>query len=211
MLIVGWLAAFPAAARENFPDKNRPDREAVEKTENLVAEIIQKSYPELNTAPIKVRLFESDSNYFKSGFSIGRYLICQKMRYLIYVNPQVFARTAPDTGIRAIIAHELAHILYYRRKNRLELLGLVSLTDRSFTAGFERRADLEAIRRGYGSGLQDYRRWLYRNIPANKLKAKQRDYFSPDEIDRILRISEKKPEMFDVWKKDIPRNIGEIR
>ena len=54
-------------------------------------------------------------------------------------------------------------------------------------ARFERAMDREAIRRGYASGLKEYRQWLYTHVPADKLKAKLRDYSSPAEIDAAVR------------------------
>lgn len=218
-----FLTAFSTGFGGGFVRRSEPsrpkvvvkraggEREAVEKTEKLIGEIIPASFPELEGAKIKVKLFKSKSNYFKSRFSTFRFLTFREMRYLIYVNPAVFEKNAPEEGIRAILAHELSHVLYYRRKNRLELIGLIGLTDRSFTAKFERKTDLEAIKRGYGAGLKQYRRWLYDNVPAKDLEGKKRDYFSPEEIDLILEIAGKKPEIFEVWKRDTPRNVGELR
>ncbi len=197
------LISFPIAAFSQ-------DKEAVEKTRKIVGEIIEKSYPELKPAKIEIKLFQSDSNYFKSQFSIARFLTFQKISYVIFVNPEIFRRNAPENGIRAILAHELAHVLYYQRKNRFQLFGLAGLTSKNFTAKFERRADLEAIARGYGEGLKSYREWLYQNIPLKRVKAKQRDYFSPEEIDLMLGILQKKPEMIEVWRKRVPRSLKEI-
>lgn len=197
------LIILPSAV---FPQAN----EAIERTNKIVGEIIEKSYPELKRSKIEIKLFESNSNFFKSQFSISRFLTFRRINFVIYVNREVFRRSAPDAAVRAILAHELAHVLYYQRKNRFELLGLVGLTDQSFTAKFERRADLEAIARGYGVGLKSYREWLYENIPAKNLKAKKRDYFSPAEIDLMLRILRGKPEIIDVWRKRVPRNLKEI-
>ncbi len=70
---------------------------------------------------------------------------------------------------------------------------------------------MEAIKRGYGEGLSEYRKWLYQNIPAKDLKAKKRDYFSPEEIMLILDILKDKPDIIDVWRKDVPRNLNEIK
>jgi hypothetical protein len=198
------ILTFPIAA---FSQSN----EAIERTRKIVGEIIAKSYPELKPAKIDIKTFQSDSNYFKSQFSVSRFLTFQKLHYVVFVNPEVFRKNAPAAGIRAILAHELAHVLYYKRKNRFELVGLANLADKSFTVKFERRADLEAIGRGYGEGLKSYRRWLYENIPAKETEAKKRDYFSPEEIDLILKILREKPEMLDVWRNRPPRNFNEIR
>lgn len=184
---------------------------AIKKTETIIKEIAQKSFPEIKLKKIRVKSFESDTSFFKARFSFTRYLTFQKMRHLVYVNPKVFKLNTPENGIRSIIAHELAHILYYTKKNRLELLGLASLASDSFTAKFERKADLVAIKRGFGKGLIEYRRWLYKNIPEKEIKSKKRNYFSPEEIALILGITKDNPKMFDVWRKNVPRNIDEIK
>jgi len=201
--LAALVLTFPIAA---FSQSS----EAIEKTNRIVSEVIEKSYPELKTEKIEIKIFQSDSNYFKSQISVSRFLTFQKLHYVIFVNPEVFRRNAPEDAIRAILAHELAHVLYYQRKNRFELLGLASLADKSFTAKFERKADLETIARGYGEGLISYRKWLYENIPAKAVEAKRRDYFSPEEIDLMLKILREKPEMLNVWRKNVPRNLGEI-
>jgi len=184
--------------------------ETIEKTKNIVAEIIAKSFPELKRTGVEIKTFRSDENFFKSQFSVFRFLTFQSLRYKIFVNPEVFRRATPENAVRAILAHELAHILYYKRKNRFALVGLISLADKSFTAKFERRADLEVIARGYGEGLKSYRKWLYAQISPKTLKAKKRDYFSPEEIDSILLILREKPEMIDIWRAKVPRNLMEI-
>lgn len=186
------------------------EKDAIAKTQNFINEVIKKSYPELKAEKINVKTFKSDSNYFKSQFSVSRFLTFQKLYYTIFINPEIYKKNAPETAIRAILAHEFAHILYYKRKDRLELFGLVALSDNSFTAKFERKADLEAIARGYGEGLKEYRQWLYQYIPEKNLKAKKRNYFSPDEIELILQILEIKPEMIDIWRENVPRNLSEI-
>lgn len=184
--------------------------DAIAQTQTIITEIVAKSYPELKDAKIRIKKFDSKADYFQSQFSLTRFLTCQKMRYNLYVNPEVFNKNAPEEAIRAILAHELAHVFYYSERNRFELLGLVSLINKGFTAKFERRADLEAIERGYGEGLIKYREWLYQNIPAKSLAAKKRNYFLPEEIEKMLEILKRKPEMIEVWKKNVPRNLDEI-
>ena len=215
-LLILSLAVFNSAAQSVKPQVDAArrlsdgEKSAVAETKNIVAEIVEISYPELKSANISVKTFHSSSDYFRSQFSFSRFLTFRRLQFIIFVNPQVFERNAPIEGIRAIIAHELAHVVYYRRHNRFELLGLVGLESKSFIQRFERGADLQAIKRGYGAGLIEYRQWLYQNIPAEKIAAKKRDYFSPEEIDLILQAIEKKPGLIDFWIKNVPRNLKEI-
>ncbi len=204
-----WLAAHAQFA--GAQSKVHDDKSAAAETKQIVAEIVKNSYPELADAQISVKIFHSRSDYFRSRFSFSRFLTLRRLHFLLQINPQVFEKNAPENGIRAIIAHELAHAAYYRRHNRFQLLGLINLESKSFTARFERGADLQTIKRGYGAGLKDYRKWLYDNIPAAKIAAKKRDYFSPEEIDLILEAIKKKPDLIDYWIKNVPRNLAEVQ
>ncbi len=186
-------------------------KKAIETTKSYVSEIAEKSYPEIKLQKIHYKTFESDSNFFKARFSFGRFLTFRPMRHLVYINPKVFALSVPENGIGAILAHELAHVLYYTKKNRFELLGLASLASKGFTRKFERKADLEAIARGYGEGLIAYRKWLFKSIPKADLAGKRRNYFSPEEIELMLKILSSQPKKIEDWKRKVPLNIGEIR
>jgi hypothetical protein len=64
------------------------------------------------------------------------------MRYVILVNSAAELLTAPEEGRRAIVAHELAHVAYYARGNRLRLLGLLRFLCKGFREQFEKTADM---------------------------------------------------------------------
>ena len=121
-----------------------PQVDAVGQTRILVDELIATSYPELRHLEIQIKLFQGESDFFRTRFGIPQFLFGRKMRYIISVNPRVFERQAPQAGLQAIVAHELAHILYFQQKNRMRNLGLIRLVSKKFTAGFERRTDLIA-------------------------------------------------------------------
>jgi hypothetical protein len=158
----------------------------VSKTQKMANEIVDKSFPELKDKVIDVKTFSSKSDYFQSRFTFVRFLTFRELKYVIYVNPKVYERNAPENGIRSILAHEICHIAYYVRKNRFQLFGLVALVRENFTRKFERRTDLDAISRGYGTGLIEYRKWLYENIPSKTVAAKKRNYLTPEEIESEL-------------------------
>ena len=140
------------------------------------------SYPELVHVDLGVRSFRSQSDYFRTRFSLSRFLLPMRMRYFVDVNPTLFQEQAPSDGVCAILAHELVHVVSLSRGNRIRRFGLVRLLSKGQTTKFERRADLEAIHRGYGDGLKNYRTWVYIHIPPSKLQEKRRNYFSPEEI-----------------------------
>lgn len=214
MVTFGVIFAFPTAAQPGQNDKALITLEkrmsAIQYTRELVNEIIKEAYPELRAEDVTVKSFYSRSNYFKAQFSFSRYFTFRRMRSIIYVNPLVYDRNVPKDGLRAIIAHELAHASYYLNRNRVKLFGLVRLAGAGYTRDFERGADLVAISRGFGEELIVYRQWLYRNVPPEKVVAKERNYFTPDEIKLLIPILEKQPAALRKFYKRVPRNLTEV-
>jgi hypothetical protein len=157
-----------------------------------------------------VKRFRSDSDYFRTSFSATRFATGVKMRYFVLVNPEWRTQGAPIEGVQAILAHELAHVEDLAGEKRIRLFGLAGLLSETRTARFERRADLNAVARGYGSGLKTYRAWLYNHVPAEKLAEKRRDYFSPEEIDAILAATAEHPDLFDYWLRHVPLSLADV-
>ncbi len=218
--LLALQSSGPSSETASFPDRviaqapaSQSTRDlavdAVNRTRMLIYKVIASSYPELEGADIRANVFRSRSDYFKARFGYPQYFFT-RMRYLVFVNPRVFEMQAPEEGVRAIIAHELAHLVCFKHRNRVRLVGLVRLTSNHFTARFERWADLKAISLGYGEGLKEYRQWLYCNVPASKLADKQRNYFSPDEINAISSKARARPELFEYWLKHVPLNMNQI-
>lgn len=188
----------------------RTHADASEQVRRLVEELRQSSFPELQDVAIQIKMFSSASDYFQARFTNTSFLGRKKLRYVLLVNRQLFVQPPPDEGLRAILAHELGHLVYYQSRCRLRLLGLVRLSQSGFAARFERATDLLALERGYGSGLKAYRAWLYQNIPPSKLAEKQRNYFSPAEIDALLLRMQAQPEVLNRWRQHPPRSLTEI-
>jgi Zn-dependent protease with chaperone function len=187
--------------------KREPDFAAISR---LVDGVRNHSYPQLRDAEITIHELHSDYVYLETRFTMTSYFFSGRLRYMIFFNDQAAQRQVPAEGLRAIVAHELAHIDYYQSQSRMGLAGLVRILSPSFNARFERRADLEAIALGYGPGLQIYRTWLYRNIPGDRMAEKKRDYFSPGEIAAILRFEKQTPGFISEAMRCIPRNAAEI-
>jgi hypothetical protein len=160
-------------------------------TDRLVREITSDSFPFLLDKDIRVQEFESRSDYFQARFSMLRFLTGRRMHYLIRVNSATALLAVPEEARRAIIAHELAHVTYYAGGNRIRLVGLIRLASKGFRKPFERRADLDALRRGYAQGLKQYRIWLYQHVTERVLNEKKRDYLTPEEIDAIQSQADK--------------------
>jgi len=187
------LAFFQFAGAESALAKNRLDKttsqkssasdddkekNAVAETTRIVAEIVENSYPELQNARIKIKTFHAAADYFRSRFSVARFLTFRQPRYLIFVNPKILELNAPEEAVRAI----LAHVAYYERQNRFELFGLLALTSKSFVARFERGADLQAIKRGYGAGLKQYRECFTKTFPPETSPPKNAIIFRPPKL-----------------------------
>lgn len=187
------------------------ERDAAATAERSTLRAVDDSaYPELRGKKIEMRAFHSRSDYFRTRFSLPRFLLLLPMKYFVEVNPELAKRSPPPEGVCAILAHESAHLVTLSRGNRIRRFGLMRLLSRGYTVKFERRADLETIRRGFGPGLEQYREWVYRNIPPGKTAEKKRNYFSPEEIEAILAASRAKPELFARWEKQVPLNRDEI-
>ncbi len=177
----------------------------------MATQVATKSYPEVAHRDWQVRAFHSDYDYFRTRFSIWRFLLLFPMRYYVEVNPLLFDRNAPADGVCSILAHELVHVRDLTHGNRLRRFGLIRLFSPSYTIGFERRTDLEAIHRGYANGLKSYRTWIYANIPADKVARKRRTYFSPEEIAAIELELAANPGLLETWRKTVPRSVAEIQ
>ena len=173
-------------------------------------QVREASYAELGTVEIQVRILKNESDFFRTRLRLPDFLLRRKIRYVIKVNPEVFERQAPEEGLKAIMAHELAHVACLKKKKRVQLLGMARLVSAKFAAGFERRTDLEAISRGYGQGLKAYREWLYHHIPEQKLKEKKQNYFSPEEIEAITSKTRECPKLLEYWSRKPPRDLQEI-
>jgi len=208
----------PAAQVADCPTSDHQAAATGGEANNSIAAIgpvIQKvrgsSFPELAHIDLRVRAFRSQSDYFRTRFSLSRFLFLMSMRYFVDVNPGLLQRQAPSDGTCAIVAHELAHVLSLSRGNRIRRLGLVRLISKRYTVKFERGADLEAIHRGYGKGLKAYRTWVYIHIPPDRLQAKLRTYFSPEEITAIQVKLQEQADLFEYWKRHVPTNLQEIQ
>ncbi len=169
------------------------------------------SFPELGHVDLRVRIFHSASDYFRTRFSVSRFLLLRRMRYFVDVNPALSQKQAPSDGVCAILAHELVHVVFLSRGNRIRRFGLVRLLSRRHTAKFERGTDLEAIHRGYGDGLKRYRVWVYAHIPPSKLPEKLHNYFSPEEIAAIQKKLQERPDLFPSLSRHVPMNLQEIQ
>ncbi len=197
------------ALRQSMAESPEADA-AMKEVAPLVDSVRAASFPQLKDVDITLHPMRSDYIYLEGRFTFTSFFLARRLRYMILFNPEAFARQVPPDGLRGIVAHELAHIDYFNRQSRMGLISLVGLLSAPFAARFERRADLEAIALGYGPGLESYREWLYRNIPASRMEEKKRDYFTPDEIEAILAAERRNPRIMGVFAACVPRGLADI-
>jgi hypothetical protein len=195
----------------NFDSEREQAGAAIGVASAVIQEVRGASFPELVHLDLRVRTFHSQADYFRTRFSLSRFLLLMRMRYFVDINPALFQGQAPYDGVCAILAHELVHVVSLSRDNRIRRFGLVRLLSKRHTAKFERGADLEAIHRGYGDGLKSYRGWVYAHVPPSKLQEKLHNYFSPEEITAIQKKLLERPDLFGYWSKHVPVNLQEIQ
>jgi hypothetical protein len=188
LLFVLALALSDATSADSICPGLPPARPVGYQTvDSLLGEVRRQTFPELAGADITLNEIRSSSDYFTSGTEVRTILSPARHRsYLVYVNPRLFRDPPPLDAVRAVLAHELSHVVDYRRRTAG---GLTRFTVRYLThnqAAYERATDREALKRGYGCGLIAYREWLYRHLTPKAAAAKRKDYLTPEEIRRWL-------------------------
>ncbi len=208
-----WLGAAVLALGCGSVAQEKLDCHAEDRGEVVAAirALKDASFPELKGITVEAGQFQSEADYFRTRFSVGRFLFLRPMRYRVEVNLKLFSEQPPPEGVCAILAHDLVHVADLNRGNRIRRFALVRLLSGAHTAKFERRTDLEAIERGYGEGLRSYRTWVYAHVPADKVQEKRRRYFSPEEITVIERALREKPELLGYWRKHVPMSLEEAQ
>lgn len=201
--LTGLLAACGNSAR------NTPQPDSLNGIKQIIQKVRLESFPRLSRADIAVYDLRSDSDYLQARFTVSSFF-SKKLQYLVFFNQEAVRRQVPADGLRAIVDHELAHISYYEDQSRMGLLSLAGLLVPSFTTRFERKADLDAIALGYGPGLQTFRTWLYRNVPPGRVAEKKRDYYTPEEIEALLRAETSHPGIMSKFQRCVPRSLVEI-
>jgi hypothetical protein len=209
-LLIVVLLAIGYAVASRSTSQTTPTDPAFQEIAKLVGSVRSASFPQLKDSEITVYELHGDYVFLEARFTFSSFFSLHRLRYMLSFNREALTRGVPPDGLRAIVAHELAHIDYFQGENRMGLIGLVRLLSSSFNSRFERNADLQIIALGYGPGLQSYREWLYRNIPASSMEEKKRDYFSPEEIAAILRAERQHPEVMRVFVQCVPLSVIDI-
>lgn len=179
-----------------------------------LTQVREQSFPELKDLSIQVGQFQEADSFFQSWLDIGQ-LLQGKWVYQIDVNPRFLELNCPDAALDAVLAHELSHTLDYHRGGMAGIVGILwQLLWQP--AVYERHTDLQAISKGYGPGLIQYRQWQYQHLTSEQIIRKKINYYSPEEITLILSILESldessKQAQIQLWLQQPPLNIDQLK
>ena len=132
-----------------------------------------------------------DTVFFETYVKATTIFLPAKYRtYHLLANNKLAERAPSEDAVRAIIAHELIHIQDFMKKSTFGLVALKdNYEDDAFKRSFERSTDERTLKLGYGSGLKEFREWLYNEIGDEKeIEKKKYYYLTPEEIDALTRM-----------------------
>jgi len=165
----------------------------------LASLIALSKYPEL--LPLKIDVvYAKIKTTMQARPTIGSLFKRKKNRiYKVFINSKeeklklCALKNIPFDAQVGALAHEFAHVLHYSSKSSLELIGegFRYWLSKEFRSRFERANDLETINRGFGWQVYHFTYFILNESNASsKYKAyKRKFYYSPDEIEEIIRSS----------------------
>jgi hypothetical protein len=157
--------------------------------ENLLYETTRKAFPELAKFSIEHAPIESDFDFFQANLNENKVLGVnpEDREYVIRYNSKLFENPPPMLAVKAILVHELIHIVDYTSMSVVEILELAAQT--LVTGGipsYEIATDQAAIQKGVTRGLLAYRMWLFQQLDSKAVAAKKATYLTPTELCQIL-------------------------
>ena len=135
LLLAGVGIGGYVAFRQSPPESPQTDA-AMKAITPLVDSVRAASFPQLKDAEISLHPMRSDYIYLEGRFTFSSFVLGGRLRYMILFNPEAMARQVPPDGLRAIVAHELAHIEYFNRQSRMSLVSLIRLLGALLRRGF---------------------------------------------------------------------------
>lgn len=98
--------------------------------------------------------------------------------------------TLPFEVLVGWIGHELGHIMDYKERSSLSMLGfgVKYVLFKSFVSGAEKTADLYALKHGLGDNIMETKNFVlnHADIPAEYKAKSKRLYMSPEEFKLLL-------------------------
>lgn len=153
----------------------------------MVGELVEESFPELKEITFTPKLIKNPAVFLATDINIPSVLV-GKREYILYLNKQLYTQPISDLALKGILAHELVHFTDYEKMNGLELAWFYAkiLTSAAFETEYERATDLQTFERGYAIGIKAFRFWLYDQITPEAKVLKEKNYYTPEEIDDWL-------------------------
>lgn len=153
----------------------------------MVGELVEESFPELKGITFTPKLIKNPAVFLATDINIPSVLVGER-EYILYLNKQLHTQPISDLALKGILAHELVHFSDYEKMNALELAWFYAkiLTNAAFEAEYERATDLQTFERGYAIGIKAFRFWLYEQITPEAKALKEKNYYTPEEIDNWL-------------------------
>jgi hypothetical protein len=152
--------------------------------QQLLDDVRARFHPEFADLSITLHPLTREGDYFQSNLDLDTLQDDPRDRhYWLLDNAKLFDDPPPANAVVAILVHELGHTEDFLAKTSDELTAFALFYAAGDVRDYERATDEKALKAGCANGLKAYRVWLYAHVPASVLPEKQRDYFSPDEID----------------------------
>lgn len=144
---------------------------------------------ELHDVDVSIKEFRS-KNYFLQARPEIKTLFnkSKKRRYFIMLNPNLYECSPSLLALEGILIHEFQHIVDYKQASLGKFIRFTKnyVLNKKFHANYEQETDMQAIARGAGEGLIEYREWIYLRLSAKNLKKKIEMYLSPLEIKAVM-------------------------
>jgi len=174
-------SAAPLTCSERFDGP--PPTQAAD-IEALAATAIGAYAPVLSGVEIRYAEISSESVFFQANLDVTTIEDDPLERsYTLQYNAALFSSPPSSAAVGAILVHELRHILDYAEMESAELSEFLVWYLSEDVSSYERATDEYALEAGCGEGLIAYREWLYATIPPEALAEKQRNYYTPEEIE----------------------------
>ncbi len=107
----------------------------------------------------------------------------------IYINIDGINRyNWPEDAVRGLFAHELSHMVSYKRRSFIDRQWFVRFYpfSKSIQRSVEKEADEIAIERGYGRELVQLRKYQLKNSDKKRLENVKKVYLSPETLEKLI-------------------------
>ena len=121
----------------------------------------------------------------------------RKRHFKIFINnnarklPGALLKDLPFNAQVGIIAHEFEHVKEYLHNTCFDLVytGLAYVCSKDFKARYERKTEMNTIRKGFGWQVVAFSKHLFKKsgVSSAYLKYKRAFYFSPEDLTAIMK------------------------